>query len=906
MRFKKITALLAAVSVTAASLYSITTQAGPVSAAEDHVVYVSGDGREGATGTKEDPFATIEEARDYLRTQNLDESNRGTVYIRQGVYYVTEDNPTVELEVEDSYVTYCAYEGEDVTISGTICLNNDRFKKLSEVSGEQYSSQSRVQDSMKDKLYVYDLGSEGIPVGEIIKNGFNWPKQPFQPELIVNDDVQTLAQYPNGTSKLSQSQILAGKTKNGQGEDATAKAAGANEGERPRNYYFDKTDEPKTYEEMLQMKGPVFYTRNGLQKRIGTWAPPTVEGEPQNNQPDVHVNTDNTKYETDGWLSGYFENDYANDMCRIYSVNTSKQTINCKYPSLQGVQDKRIQLKAVNLLCELDTTGEYYIDRYNGNDVLYYYPKNGTIEGKTVELTSSNAPFFRLEGASQIILKDISMTGSTGYGVILKDCHSCVIEGCEFSNISLDAVRIGENNNTITTDPSYTTAHGGQNNVVRNCLIHDMGGGGVYVAGGDEQTLQPGNHIVEHCEFYNISRLQTYTPAVYLEGVGNTARYNYIHNTPHMVIQIMGNDMLVTGNYIKDTCTNTSDQAPIYAGRCFNWLGNEISYNYIENVPSGCYGIYMDDGMSGMIIKNNIFKNVKGFAIFSNNGYGQQITDNIFINAKGLVTYKRFGTSSRPVSNEKVLKYRYYRVLREGNGSSYTNTKENIQTWYDHYKDLYPFLSAMTFPEENNKTWGSSTNSVFVPAHQKLERMVMVGGTASVDVAAVQDLQDSSFNTGHCKLSNVAQLGLDDATGHIGEDSALASKEGYGLSWIENWNRGFDLEHVGILEESQQVPSDKPEGTPTPTPEVTPTPGPEATPEATPTPTPEATPIPVLPGDVDGNGVVELGDAQLALKAALKLIRLDEKSIKAADVDGVDGVTLNDAQLILKKALKLI
>ncbi len=81
---------------------------------------------------------------------------------------------------------------------------------------------------------------------------------------------------------------------------------------------------------------------------------------------------------------------------------------------------------------------------------------------------------------------------------------------------------------------------------------------------------------MEHCEFYNISRLQTYTPAVYLEGVGNVAQYNYIHDAPHMVIQIMGNDMKVSHNYIKKVCTNTSDQAPIYAGRCFNWLGNDI------------------------------------------------------------------------------------------------------------------------------------------------------------------------------------------------------------------------------------------------------------------------------------------------------------------------------------------
>lgn len=158
------------------------------------------------------------------------------------MYQASADNPTVELGRGDSYVTYCAYEDESVIMTGTTVLMNEHFHRLSEASGEQYSSQTRI-----------------------------------------------------------------------------AKAAGANEGERPRNYWFDKTDTPKTYEEMLALKGPVFYTQNGLEERIANWTPPTQEGEPQDNQTEPHAATDYTQYETDGWLSGYFENNYANDMCRILS-----------------------------------------------------------------------------------------------------------------------------------------------------------------------------------------------------------------------------------------------------------------------------------------------------------------------------------------------------------------------------------------------------------------------------------------------------------------------------------------------------------------------------------------------------------------------------------------------------------
>lgn len=60
-----------------------------------------------------------------------------------------------------------------------------------------------------------------------------------------------------------------------------------------------------------------------------------------------------------------------------------------------------------------------------------------------------------------------------------------------------------------------------------------------------------------------------------------------------------------------------------------------------------------------------------------------------------------------------------------------------------------------------------------------------------------------------------------------------------------------------------------------------------------------------MPGDVDGNKSVELKDAQLTLKAALKIKSLDAVGTLAADVDGNGSVELRDAQLILKAALKI-
>lgn len=883
MKGKKCISILLAILLVCTSLFYGWAPAERVYAAEENTVYVSVNGKEDVAGTKEDPFGSLEAARDFLRKKDLNSDNRGMVYLMEGTYYVESENPTLFLTEEDSYVTYAAYENQEVKICGTATLNNENFKKLSEVSGEQYASAVRLQENMKDKVYVYDLGAENIPVGTIYKNGFNWAKQPFSPELMVDSKIQTLAKYPN-SGVMKSDMILAGQEKNkapGAGSDATKEAyeAGANEGERPRNYIFDKTDTPKTYEEMLIMKGPVFYTKNGLEEQIADWAPPTAEGEPQDNQPEIQSNTDCTKYETDGWLTGYFENNYANDMARIYSVEADKRLIHCKYPSLQGVQDKRIQLIAQNLLCELDMEGEYYIDRYDNHNVLYYYPEGGIIGDKNISLTSSGEPFIQMEGTREIEIKGITFEGSTGYGLILLDAEDCIIRRCEFANISLDGVKIGENNKTMTADPSYTISRGGYRNIVTDCLFHDLGGGGVYLAGGDEQTLEPAYHLVQYCEFYNISRLQTYTPAVYMEGVGSTARYNYIHDAPHMVIQIMGNDMKVLYNRIEDVCQNTSDQGPIYSGRCVNWLGNEIAYNYIANVKSGNYAVYMDDGMSGMRIHHNIFANIEGEAIFSNNGFGHQITDNLFVNTKTAVKYAMF-KQSRPIDNEKVLEYRYRRVLLEGDGTNYTNTAENINKWYEHYARIYPYLNKLFFPSVDDKNGFTDKDSALVPSYQVFKNNAMIGKKSRTNSDEVKSFQDAEFLTNLPYIESVSAAGLNLKTGKISTSSPLASEAGFGTAWITDWNENTGYCNSGIRPVTDDsIDSFIPEEPEEPA---------------------------LLMGDVNGDTSIDAQDALEILKYSAKMITLTDEAKERGDVNKDTIIDATDALRVLKFVAHMI
>ena len=79
--------------------------------------------------------------------------------------------------------------------------------------------------------------------------------------------------------------------------------------------------------------------------------------------------------------------------------------------------------------------------------------------------------------------------------------------------------------------------------------------------------------------------------------------------------------------------------------------------------------------------------------------------------------------------------------------------------------------------------------------------------------------------------------------------------------------------------------------------------GEEPTPVVTeePTPEPVETPEPGVPGDVNGDGVVNAADANLAMRMALNLA----EAVPAADANGDGNVNAADANLIMRWALNL-
>ncbi len=137
-----------------------------------NTVYVSPIGSDSGNGTEENPFATLEAAKEAVSGQD-----GATVIFKGGKYRFTEK---VTFTQADSGVTYKAEAGADVVFTGAVSLNKDLFSKVTDVE-----VLNKLPVSSRSKVLKLDLAKQGLTVS----NDY--------PVLYVNDTQATVARYPN-------------------------------------------------------------------------------------------------------------------------------------------------------------------------------------------------------------------------------------------------------------------------------------------------------------------------------------------------------------------------------------------------------------------------------------------------------------------------------------------------------------------------------------------------------------------------------------------------------------------------------------------------------------------------------------------------------------------------------------
>ena len=319
--------------------------------------------------------------------------------------------------------------------------------------------------------------------------------------------------------------------------------------------------------------------------------------------------------EKDPWLHGYWFWDWSDQRQRIASIDPERKLISLLPPHHAYGYRKGQWFYAFNMLCELDTPGEWYLDREKG--VLYFWPPSDLKNGNPTVAVLDDLVV--IEDASHIRLEGLVLEVARGNGIVVQNARSVQIAGCEIRNVQGWAVRMD----------------GGRENAVLNCHIHDVGAGGIELKGGDRETLTGAAHLAECNHIHSYGRWKPmYSPAISLQGVGNRAAHNLIHHAPHQAISFSGNEHRIEFNEIHHVCLESNDAGAIYAGRDWTQRGTIIKHNFLHHVKGfegrGAVGIYLDDMFCGTTIYGNVFYRVTR-AAFIGGGRDNMVENNIFV-----------------------------------------------------------------------------------------------------------------------------------------------------------------------------------------------------------------------------------------------------------------------------------
>lgn len=621
------------------------------------------------------PVKTLNRAAElaslYTGIKNVEiQIQAGTYRFLEQSFYLNSSNSGVK-----KTITYKPYLNSEVIISGGYTISPALF---SQVTAGNTLIYNRLKTEAQGNVYGADLSALGISFGNILPDVWNGEaivnkRLPSIPELYYNLNKMTLARWPNKASSLNDSS-------DPYGFDVTAHITS--------NYRQGKITNSAG-----QVLNAIFGYESGYSPIINRWS---VTGPNQ----------------YDGiWLHGFWKYDWIDEVLKVVSIDKINRrievsSINAKRQPIQyfcgaapinptGPTGNGLPFSpwenasnpslrrwfAFNLLEELDSAGEYYIDRYNKK--LYFWPPtpitgtadivlssmrlagdNSWIPGTPTEWAQNRdlhytvpentrdayASLFKFFRLKNVIIDGLKFIHSCGSGIEMNLCENVTIKNCKIYSPRKHGI----------------VMLGGKNNTIDGCEIYNCGLNSVILTGGDRQNLIPANNVLQNSKILGSGKnTPSQSTAIKLVGIGNTIRKNIIAECPGSAIIFSGNDHIIEYNNFTNISTGQDDYAGIYNANNLSDRGTIIRYNFFNNVrsslPGGnltskvnlnnpcssynCYStnlhlssaIYLDAFSSGSIIDSNVFykcgvtnSNLFG-AIFFNMGVDNIVKNNIFV-----------------------------------------------------------------------------------------------------------------------------------------------------------------------------------------------------------------------------------------------------------------------------------
>lgn len=433
--------------------------------------------------------------------------------------------------------------------------------------------ENQLNEPAKGKIYVIDLAQSGITqYGDATEIG-------ARPELFCNDSLQTLARWPNI----------------GFVQTGTVKGT---------------TPLPPTY---VSAKG----TKEGIAEYTDAYQ-------------------DRWAAEKDVRLGGYWYWDWSEQFHKVQRWDATERTFYIQPPYHNYGYKERARYFGLNLFCEIDQPGEWYLDREAGK--LYWYPPVGIAPAKArVRLSHFAAPYMvEFSDASHIRLEGISFNEGRGSAISIRDGENCRITDCRIQRFGRDGIHISD----------------GKNHGISGSFLEHFGCGGIRVKGGDRKTLVSSGHFIENTivEKFSVFK-RTYEPAVHLDGCGHRVSDSRFRFSSSSAFRLEGNDFLIEYNQVSHVVNESDDQGGIDIFYNPSYQGIVIRYNHWSHIRGGtkhgAAGVRLDDMISGVTIYGNIFEEVgaKEFGgVQIHGGKDNLVENNLFYRCPAAVSFSTWGS----------------------------------------------------------------------------------------------------------------------------------------------------------------------------------------------------------------------------------------------------------------------